>query len=596
MKGPVPLLAIEGLQVSYPSLTAVHDLSLSIAPGECLGIVGESGAGKSQAFLAVMGLTPQDARVSGRIRFGALELAEMSRQALNRVRGASMAMIFQDPSSSLTPHLSIGDQIGEAIVRHRGASWREARAHALELLRRVQMTDPVERLRQYPHELSGGMRQRAMIAMALACDPKLLIADEPTTALDVTIEAQLLALLADLKRERGMAIALITHDFAVIASLADRVVVMQRGRVVESGAVGRIFAAPEHPHTRALLDAARGVETLAPSRDSSPARSSGRAVLEIASLGVRYRVRSAQKLQALEAVSFELRPGETLGIVGESGCGKSTLVRAVLQLVRPSAGTVVWAGRSLERLSRAQLRPLRRDLQIVFQDPLDSLDPRMTVAEIIGEPLRIHQPALERSAAAHAVREMLKRVELPLDAAVRFPHELSGGQCQRVAVARAMILKPGLLVCDEPVSALDASIRGQVVELIRTLQHETGTSVLFVSHDLEVVRALCERVLVLYLGRSMELAPAGELYSLPLHPYTRALLAAVPVADPAIQPARLKGLLAGEPPSATDPPSGCVFRTRCPHALRLCAERVPEWEAAGERWIACHRWRELGPS
>jgi peptide/nickel transport system ATP-binding protein len=596
MKGPVPLLAIEGLQVSYPSLTAVHDLSLSIAPGECLGIVGESGAGKSQAFLAVMGLTPQDARVSGRIRFGALELAEMSRQALNRVRGASMAMIFQDPSSSLTPHLSIGDQIGEAIVRHRGASWREARARALELLRLVQMTDPVGRLRQYPHELSGGMRQRAMIAMALACDPKLLIADEPTTALDVTIQAQLLALLADLKRERGMAIALITHDFAVIAGLADRVVVMQRGRVVESGAVGRIFAAPEHPHTRALLDAARGVETLAPSRDSAPARSSGRAVLEIVSLGVRYRVRSAPLLQALEAVSFELRPGETLGIVGESGCGKSTLVRAVLQLVRPSAGTVVWAGRPLERLSRAQLRPLRRDLQIVFQDPLDSLDPRMTVAEIIGEPLRIHRPALERSARAHAVREMLKRVELPLDAAVRFPHELSGGQCQRVAVARAMILEPRLLVCDEPVSALDASIRGQVVELIRTLQHETGTSVLFVSHDLEVVRALCERVLVLYLGRSMELAPAGELYSLPLHPYTRALLAAVPVADPAIQPARLKGLLAGEPPSATDPPSGCVFRTRCPHALRLCAERVPEWEAAGERWIACHRWRELGPS
>jgi peptide/nickel transport system ATP-binding protein len=610
-----PVLSIEDLQVRYATaageVAVVRDLSLHIDPGECLGVVGESGAGKSQAFLAVMGLTGERARVSGRIRFQTLELAGLSRQALNRVRGASMAMVFQDPSSSLTPHLAIGDQIAEAIVRHRSASWREARARALTLLKRVEVNDPARRLGQYPHELSGGMRQRAMIAMALACDPQLLIADEPTTALDVTIQAQLLALLAELKRERGMAIALITHDLAVVAGLADRVAVMQGGRIVESASAGRLFASPEHAHTRALLEAARA-ETWGPSDahtpsapespDAQPAAQGAAAgagapvssgLLQIRDLGVRYRLRGARVLQAVDAVSFELPPGETLGIVGESGCGKSTLVRAVLQLVRPSVGTVVWAGQPLERLEPRQLRALRRDLQIVFQDPLDSLDPRMTVAEIVAEPLTIHRAALTPVERARAMREMLRRVGLPGDAGGRFPHELSGGQAQRVAIARAMILEPRLLVCDEPVSSLDASIRGQIVELIRTLQREIGTSVLFVSHDLAVVRTLCERVLVLYLGRAMEMASASALYGRPLHPYTRALLAAVPIPDPSVQPARLRAVLEGEPPSPTSPPSGCVFRTRCPHAVPLCADRVPAWEAAPEGHVACHRWREL---
>jgi peptide/nickel transport system ATP-binding protein len=592
-----PVLAIEALNVSYAvpagEIAVVRELSLSIEPGECLGLVGESGAGKSQAFLAVMGLAPRNARVSGRIRLAAHELCGMSRRALDRVRGASVAMIFQDPASSLAPHLTVGDQIAEPIVRHRGASWREARSRALELLRHVQMTDPARRLAQYPHELSGGMRQRAMIAMALACDPQLLIADEPTTALDVTVQAQLLALLAELKRTRGMAIALISHDLGVVAGLADRVAIMQAGRLVEAGPVGRIFAAPEHPHTRTLLEAARR----APRTDVSPAASSSRQnVLEISSVDVEYRLPRFRVLKAVNAVSFELARGETLGIVGESGCGKSTLVRAVLQLVRPSAGTVVWSGQALERLPRATLRPLRRDLQIVFQDPLDSLDPRMTVAEIVAEPLVIHRPALVGAERALAVREMLRRVGLAGDAGARFPHELSGGQCQRVAIARAMILEPKLLVCDEPVSALDVSIRAQILKLIQTLQREIGTAVLFVSHDLEVVRQLCERVLVLYLGRSMEMASASALYGAPLHPYTRALLASVPIADPSVQPGRLKVVAGGEPPSPADPPSGCVFRTRCPHAVPLCAERVPAWEAAGERRIACHRWRELAPS
>ncbi|HTW38580.1 MAG TPA: ABC transporter ATP-binding protein [Steroidobacteraceae bacterium] len=591
--GNVPALAIEGLEVSYatPSgeRTVVRDLSLTIEPGECLGVVGESGAGKSQAFLAVLGLAPPSARVSGRVRLGPLEISGLKRRALDRVRGASVAMIFQDPASSLAPHLTVGDQVAEPIVRHRGASWREARRRALELLTRVQMNDPARRLDQYPHELSGGMRQRAMIAMALACDPQLLIADEPTTALDVTVQAQLLALLAELKRTRGMAIALITHDLAVVAGLADRVAILQAGRIIESGPVTRIFATPSHPHTRALLEAARAAP------EPRAGRSSLGTVLEIGRLDVEYPLRRARVLKALSHVSFELSRGETLGIVGESGCGKSTLVRAVLQLVRPAAGTVVWAGQPLERLSQAKLRPLRRDLQIVFQDPLDSLDPRMTVAEIVAEPLAIHRASSGLPERARTVREMLIRVGLPSDAAARFPHELSGGQCQRVAIARAMILEPRLLVCDEPVSALDVSIRTQILELIRSLQRASGTSVLFVTHDLEVVRELCERVLVLYLGHSMEMASAPELYEAPLHPYTRALLAAVPVADPAVQPGRLRSVLGGEPPSAAEPPSGCVFRTRCPHALPLCAERAPVWELAGERRVACHRWRELAP-
>ncbi|HTX25278.1 MAG TPA: ABC transporter ATP-binding protein [Steroidobacteraceae bacterium] len=599
------MLSIEGLRVSYPTpageLVIVRDLSLRIDPGECLGVVGESGAGKSQAFLAVMGLAPPGARVSGSIRFGALELSAMGRRALDRVRGAGMAMIFQDPSSSLTPHLTIGAQIGEVLVRHRGASWREARRRALELLRRVHMADPARRLTQYPHELSGGMRQRAMIAMALACDPQLLIADEPTTALDVTIQAQLLALLADLKRDRGMAIALITHDLAVVAGLADRVAVMQRGQVLESGPVSRIFSAPEHPHTRALLEAVRGASPPPVATfDPDATLPAVRPVLRVERLGVQYRLRrtaprAPRVLKAVIDVTFELLAGETLGIVGESGCGKSTLVRAVLQLVPPSTGTVVWAGRQLERLTRAQLRPLRRDLQIVFQDPLDSLDPRMTVGEIVAEPLRIHRPRLRGAERTRVVREMLTRVGLATDAASRFPHELSGGQCQRVGIARAMILAPRLLVCDEPVSALDVSIRGQIVQLLQTLQSEVGASVLFVSHDLDVIRSLCERVLVLYLGRSMELASATALYERPLHPYTRALLASVPVADPRLQPGRLRRVLEGEPPSPSDPPSGCVFRTRCPHAVALCAERTPPWELAGDRRVACHRWRELAP-
>jgi oligopeptide/dipeptide ABC transporter ATP-binding protein len=459
---------------------------------------------------------------------------------------------------------------------------------------------------QYPHELSGGMRQRVMIAIALACQPELLIADEPTTALDVTIQAQILALLLELKRARGMAMVLITHDFGAVAGVADRVAVMQGGRIVELDTVRAVMKAPQHPYTRALLRAvALGEEgrtagvpagvhaMLVASRDDAPV------ALSISGLSVQFPVprgwfaRPAM-LRAVDDVSFDLRAGEALGVVGESGCGKSTLARAALLLIRPTAGQVVWMGRSLEGISDRELKPLRRELQIVFQDPLASLDPRMTIGEIVEEPLRVHRPELNAGDRARTVAEILVRVGIAPDLVNRYPHEFSGGQCQRIGIARAMVLKPRLLVCDEPVSALDVTIQEQIVTLLADLKREYGMCILFVSHNLAVVRRLCDRVLVLYLGQMMELASSERLYTRALHPYTRDLLESVPIPDPDVQPARLARVLGGEPPSPLNPPSGCVYRTRCRHAQDVCRERVPAWEEAeGGRRVACHRWREL---
>jgi len=598
------VLRLEALNVRFHTpdgdVAAVQDFSLAIGRGECVGVVGESGAGKSQAFLAVMGLLASNGRVSGRATFGTTDLIGRS-DDLDRVRGARIGMVFQDPMTSLTPHIPAGDQVAEPIVRHLGVSWREARSRALALLQRVHVTDAQQRMKQYPHELSGGMRQRVMIAIALACEPELLIADEPTTALDVTIQAQILALLAELKRERGMAMVLITHDFGAVAGLADRVAVMRRGRIVELDTVGIVMKSPRHPYTQALL---RAMPKMAGAFADDVATKAAPPALTISQLSVRFGVNRGwfghtALLRAVEAVSFELRAGEALGVVGESGCGKSTLARAALLLVRPTSGQVVWMGRSLESLSARELKPLRRELQIVFQDPLASLDPRMTIGAIVAEPLYVHRPDLGASDRAAAVAEMLTRVGIGPDLANRYPHEFSGGQCQRIGIARAMILKPRLLICDEPVSALDVSIQEQIVTLLADLKREYGMCILFVSHNLAVVRRLCERVLVLYLGRMMELASAERLYSEPLHPYTRSLLDAVPIPDPDTQPARLTGVLGGEPPSPLDPPSGCVYRTRCPHAIQVCREQVPAWEEVeGGRRVACHRWRDLvkGPT
>jgi peptide/nickel transport system ATP-binding protein len=631
----VPVLELRDLGVTFVTpageVEAVGELSLSVQPGECVGVVGESGAGKSQAFLAVMGLLPANARVRGSARFEGAELLGQSASHLNRVRGAGLAMVFQDPLTSLTPHLRIGDQIAESVVEHSGASWQSARRRALELLERVHVTDAPRRMSQYPHELSGGMRQRVMIAIALACAPRLVIADEPTTALDVTIQAQILALLAELKREQGMSLVLITHDLGTVAGLADRVAVMQAGRVVELGSVDRILKHPEHTYTQALLHAVPRLDTarrasghagraqrvhsplrLSPSQlevapVGGPPISEPRDLLSLKHLRVQFKLRGslfkrAPVVHALEDVNLTLRPGEVVGLVGESGSGKSTLARAALRLLPATSGQILWLGSALESASQRALRPLRRDLQLVFQDPVASLDPRMSVLDIVAEPLRVHQRNLPASAREEAVAEILLRVGLGRTLLTRYPHELSGGQAQRVGIARAMVLKPKLLICDEAVSALDVSVQAQILALLEDLRRELDTAILFISHNLAVVHQLCDRVVVLYLGRMMEEGAVEDLYSAPAHPYTQGLLAAVPVPDPDIQPKRLLRTLGGELPSPIAPPSGCVFRTRCPHAREVCQQQVPRWEAtaaaeAGERGpshrVACHRWREI---
>jgi oligopeptide/dipeptide ABC transporter ATP-binding protein len=562
-----------------------------------------------------MGLLAANGRASGSARLAGTELIGLGPAALDRVRGAQIGMVFQDPMTSLTPHLTIGSQLLEVLRRHRGLDRSAARARAQELLELVQVSEPARRLRQYAAELSGGMRQRVMIALALAGEPQVLIADEPTTSLDVTIQAQILALLAELKRTRGLALVLITHDLAALAGVADRIAVMRQGRLIETGSAAQVLKAPHDPYTRALVQSAgaspapaepstAGPSPTEPSAAdetsalSAPAGSPAGAVLSVRDLRVQYPGRSGwlrapAPLTALSEVSLELRAGEALGIVGESGSGKSTLARAVLRLLEASSGRVVWMGRDLASLRAPQLRAQRRDLQLIFQDPLGSLDPRMTVAEIVAEPLRVHERTLDDAGRGAAVSAVLGRVGLPAALAGRYPHELSGGQCQRVGIARAMILAPRLLVCDEPVSALDVPTQQQIVALLAGLRRSAGLSLLFISHNLALVRQLCERALVLYLGRSMELAPTEQLFASPRHPYSRELLGAIPVADPDLQPARLARVRAGEPPSPLAPPSGCVYRTRCAQAIALCAARVPQWEETPGQGIACHRWREL---
>jgi oligopeptide/dipeptide ABC transporter ATP-binding protein len=597
-----PVLSVRDLSVRFDTpqgpLQAVEDVTLAVARGECLGVVGESGAGKSQLFLAVMGLLAANAHTSGSARLGDTELIGLPAAALDRVRGAKIGMVFQDPMTSLTPHLTIGAQLIEVLRRHRALTRRAARARAQELLELVQIGDSQRRLDEYPHALSGGLRQRAMIAIALAGEPQLLIADEPTTSLDVTIQAQILALLAELKRTRALGLVLITHDIAALAGVADRIAVMRHGRLIESGSVREVLLAPRDPYTRALVQQARPGEAAEPGPPEFAPRLADAIALTVSDLSVQYSVRSGWlgrrvPLTALSEVSLALRPGEALGIVGESGSGKSTLARAILQLLPASGGRVLWLGRELGSLARADLRGLRRDLQIIFQDPYGSLDPRMTVADILEEPLRVHEGGLDRSARTAAVGRVLGQVGLPAALAMRYPHELSGGQCQRVGIARAMVLAPRLLVCDEPVSALDAPTQQQIVTLLAELRRAHGLCLLFISHNLALVRELCERVLVLYLGRRMELAAAAQLFAAPRHPYTRELLAAMPVGDPQVEAARLARVRPGEPPSPLAPPSGCVYRTRCAEARPECAARVPAWEEEAHQGIACHRWREL---
>jgi oligopeptide/dipeptide ABC transporter ATP-binding protein len=566
-----PILEVKNLDVRFwtpdGEVHAVKNANFRIDEGECLGVVGESGSGKSQLFLSTLGLLSGNGSATGSVLYRGKEILGLPDKRLNELRGSKITMIFQDPLTSLTPHMTVGAQLIETLRVHRRVPSEEAERRVLETLELVRIPEAKQRMRQYPHELSGGMRQRVMIAMATLCGPDLLIADEPTTALDVTVQAQILDIMRDLKNELKTAIAIVSHDMGVIAGLADYVQVMRYGEIVETGNVDRIFYSPQHDYTKMLLDAMPRINQ--PDRQGharlAPMPEDAETLLDVRDLKVHFPVKTGglfakkKPLRAVDGVSFTLREGETLGVVGESGCGKSTLARAVLKLLPQTDGAVVWCGRDLGPMGREEIRKLREELQIVFQDPLASLDPRMTIGQSIAEPLRTLKPELSRREVRAQVSEMMERVGLEPAWINRYPHEFSGGQNQRVGIARAMIVKPRLVICDEAVSALDVSIQAQIVDLLVRLQAEFGLSLIFISHDLSVVRQVSHRVMVLYLGRVVELASRDAIYENPRHPYTRALISAVPVPDPKLERAKPRAKIAIDLPSPLDTRAQLTF-------------------------------------
>ncbi|MFI8002312.1 dipeptide ABC transporter ATP-binding protein [Streptomyces sp. NPDC086010] len=535
------LVEVSGLTVSFggaDGVTAVDGLSFTLEEGAALGVVGESGSGKSASAWALLGLhRGTGATVGGSVRVAGVDVQTAGDAELRALRGAKAAMVFQDPLSSLDPYYAVGDQIAEVYRVHTRASRRAARARAVEVLDRVGIPDAARRSRSRPHEFSGGMRQRALIAMALACEPRLLIADEPTTALDVTVQAQILDLLHGLRRETGMGLLLVTHDVGVAAESVDDVLVMQHGRAVERGPVAEVLGSPRQPYTRELLAAVprvdakrtRAAAASVPAQDGPP-------LLEAVGLSREFG-RGAGRVTAVDEVSLTVRAGETLGIVGESGSGKTTLGRMLVRLLDPTAGQLRYRGEDIGSLSDKALRPVRREIQMVFQDPVASLNPRRSIGESVADPLRAAGETDERL-IRNRVGELLERVGLDAGRYARYPHEFSGGQRQRVGIARALAAGPRLIVCDEPVSALDVTTQAQVIALLAELQRELGIGLVFIAHDLAVVRQVSDRVAVMRQGRIVEQGAVDEVYGSPRDPYTRRLLAAVPALDPGVAAAR----------------------------------------------------------
>ncbi len=656
-----PLLEINNLQTHIQLrqgvVRAVDGVSIHVEPGETLGVVGESGCGKTMTALSIMGLLPTGGSiVGGSIKMSGREISALDAGDMRKIRGDEIGMIFQDPLTSLNPTMTVGKQIAEAVLLHREVTHAQAMDRAVEVLDLVGLPQARERVGEYPHQFSGGMRQRVMIAMALACEPKLLIADEPTTALDVTIQKQILELIDDLRQRLGMSVILVTHDLGVIAGRADRVVVMYAGKIAETTDTGSLFSNPRHPYSEALFHAlpekaAENRERLysipgippdltnppagcrfaprcryvtdrcreeqpplageepghlfacfhpvgeaehgrtgtvsahmpeqAPGPAPSQADGAGEVLLSVENLVKNFPVTKGVVLQrrvgwvsAVADISFSIRRGATLGLVGESGCGKTTIGRLVVGLDKPTSGSINFAGKDLAKSSGRQYRRERQDIQLMFQDAYASLDPRMRAGTVLREPLAVQRIG-SRSEQQRRVGELLDQVGLPRSAAERYPHEFSGGQRQRLGFARALILSPQLIVADEPVSALDVSIQAQILNLMRDLQRELGLTYLFISHDLAVVRYLSSHIGVMYLGKLVEVGLADEVYLRPAHPYTRGLIDSAPVPDPETELAKVKAGIVGELPSAINPPSGCRFRTRCPLAEEICAEVEP---------------------
>ncbi len=672
-----PILEVEDLKTSFftddGEVKSVDGVDFVIHPNETLGMVGESGCGKSVTSLSIMRLIDTPGKiVGGSIRFNGEELLAKSDAEMRKIRGNEISMIFQEPMTSLNPVHTVGAQIVEALVLHRQLTRHEATLKALDMLKLVGIPAPEQRINEYPHQLSGGMRQRVMIAMALSCKPRLLIADEPTTALDVTIQAQILDLMKKLKNTIGSSVMLITHDLGVIAELADNVVVLYAGQVVEYADVKTIFEHPKHPYTIALLESIprltddRGRKLFSISgtipdplhrpggcpfhtrcrfaqdvcaveqppltvlEDGSKVRcwmhvethahhfahvdrtsprmvakdqrrdpgsdvvdgQAARPLLQIRNLVKHFPIRGGLmrkvtgRVRAVDDVSFNIMEGETFGLVGESGCGKSTTGRLALRLLEPSSGQVEFDGRPILGLNTKEMRRVRREMQIIFQDPFASLNPRMTVGDSIGDAFAIHR-LNGTGSTKDKVADLMKMVGLEPDYMRRYPHQFSGGQRQRIGVARAIALDPRLIICDEPVSALDVSIQAQIINLLEDLQKRLKLSYLFIAHDLSVVKHISDRVAVMYLGKIVELAETEELFSNPLHPYTEGLLAAVPVPDTTAQRNRI--IISGDVPSPSNPPSGCRFHTRCPIAQDICKRVEPVLEEKAPGHIAaCH--------